>query len=240
MICPPFLASFLYPPSQVPATLASFLFLQDAEFPSTPGLSQGQAANSSPPSWSRLLPSPLQAGDHPVFPPEKPSFRLSPYLCSASTLGQPWTVLCSALSPTSRPSVNGACWESDGGIGGGLFSSSPGAEMTEEEELAPSGLPGGQEGQAQAVATSWDMGDPPSGMRGPTQGTWETPAPCGSQALPGTFQGAVPSREPLLLGPGHPGISCPASLPEARPQPCGPAPSSSARGVSTQPEPRYF
>lgn len=115
MICPPFLASFLYPPSQVPATLASFLFLQDAEFPSTPGLSQGQAANSSPPSWSRLLPSPLQAGDHPVFPPEKPSFRLSPYLCSASTLGQPWTVLCSALSPTSRPSVNGACWESDGG-----------------------------------------------------------------------------------------------------------------------------
>lgn len=91
-----------------------------------------------------------------------------------------------------------------GGIGGGLFSSSPGAEMTEEEELAPSGLPGGQEGQAQAVATSWDMGDPPlrdarpnprdlgdsCPMRVP--GTaWDFPGGC---AIKGTF--AAGARAP--------------------------------------------
>lgn len=112
--------------------------------------------------------------------------------------------------------------------------------MTEEEERAPSGLPGGQEGQAQAVVTSWDMGDPPRDARPnprdlgdscPTRvpGTaWDFPGGC---AIEGTF---------AARATGHPGISCPASLPEARPQPCGPAPSSSARGVSTQPEPRYF
>lgn len=55
----------------------------------------------------------------PGVPSRKALLQAKPLLVLSQHPGQPWTVPCSALSPTSRPSVNGACWESEGGLEAG-------------------------------------------------------------------------------------------------------------------------